>query len=55
MGNGVVAFGWVSSGATTLRWMGSMESPLISCVNSMKLFIDALRGGKGVACVGSNI
>jgi hypothetical protein len=39
----------------TLRQMGSMESPLILCINLVKLFAAALQGGKGVACVGSNI
>jgi hypothetical protein len=37
--------------------MGLMESPFISCINSMKCFVATLQGGKvGVGVgVGSNI
>jgi hypothetical protein len=55
MGNGVVAFGWVGGGVMTLRRMGSMESPLISCINLVKLFATALQSGKGVVGVSLNI
>jgi hypothetical protein len=55
MGNNEITFGHVSNGVMTSRQMGSMESPFILCINSMKCFVVTLQGGKGVVGVGSNI